>query len=137
MLRKQKKLINFGILIIAFYLCNYFFFLIFVPNGLFIKQWFSFALLFISFYLYYKTVLFKSDSSFYLANTLVLSFILMLVQFYKDFTFIQIWPFFIFISAIPYFINFVCYKSKYQGKLFILTFLLFLVASLLNFLLIL
>lgn len=136
-MRKQKNIYRFGFFITTLFLCSYFLFYMFDKNGLFVKQWFTFAILFLSIYLYYKAYLLKSDSSFYFANVWSISFVFGLITYFGNFTIKQIWPFYILIGAIPYIINYIIYKNRYNLKMFNLYFFVFLVACIVNFLLIL
>lgn len=136
-MRRQKRLYIFGIVIVTLYLCSYLLFFILDTNGLFVRQWFTFAMLYLAIYLYYKAYIFKSDSSFYFANISTLSVVFMLITYFQNYSFLQIWPFFILISAIPYLINYFVFKNNYHIQMFLINIGLFLLASLFNFLLIL
>lgn len=136
-MRRQTKIHKFGVTLCAVFIIMLCVAVIIDKNSFIVTQWFSVSMLFLSIFLFYKAYIFKSDSSFYFAFVWLFSFIMMIITYINNFTFLQIWPFFIFNGSIPYLIDYVVFKNNFFIKTFFLTFSLFLIACLINFLLIL
>ena len=136
-MRKQAKIYKFGFMLSALFVMVISIMTIIDRDSYIVKQWFSIFMLFLSIFLFYKSYIFKSDSSFYFAVVWLISFGLMVITYIYDFSLLQIWPFFIFNGSFPYLINYIVFRNTFFIKMFFITIFLFLIASLINFLLIL
>ena len=136
-LRRQAKIYKFGILLSVLFIALISTVALIDKDSFIVKQWFSIFMIFLSIFLFYKAYVFKSDSSFYFALVWLISFILMLITYIYNLSMLQIWPFFIFTQSFPYLVNYVVFKNSFFIKMFFITIFLFLIASLINYLLIL
>lgn len=136
-MRRQAKIYKFGILLSVLFIALISTVALIDKDSFIVKQWFSIFMIFLSIFLFYKAYVFKSDSSFYFAIVWIISFIIMLITYIYDLSLLQIWPFFIFNASFPYLINYVVFKNSFFIKMFFITIFLFLIASLINYLLIL
>lgn len=136
-LKRQAKIYKFGVLLSVLFVALISTFALIDKDSFIVKQWFSMFMIFLSIFLFYKAYVFKSDSSFYFALVWFISFILMLITYIYNLSMLQIWPFFIFTQSFPYLVNYVVFKNSFFIKMFFITIFLFLIASLINYLLIL
>lgn len=136
-LKRQAKIYKFGVLLSVLFVALISTFALIDKDSFIVKQWFSMFMIFLSIFLFYKAYVFKSDSSFYFALVWLISFILMLITYIYNLSMLQIWPFFIFTQSFPYLVNYVVFKNSFFIKMFFITIFLFLIASLINYLLIL
>ena len=136
-MKRQAKIYKFGVLLSVLFVALISTFALIDKDSFIVKQWFSMFMIFLSIFLFYKAYVFKSDSSFYFALVWLISFILMLITYIYNLSMLQIWPFFIFTQSFPYLVNYVVFKNSFFIKMFFITIFLFLIASLINYLLIL
>lgn len=136
-MRKQAKIYKFGMLLSVLFLLLISSMVLIDKDSYIVKQWFSIFMIFLSIFLFYKSYVFKSDSSFYFGMVWVISFIITLIVYIYNLTLLQIWPFFIFNTSFPYLINYLIFRNSFFIKMFFITFFVFLIASFLNYLLIL
>lgn len=136
-MKRQAKIYKFGVLLSVLFVALISTFALIDKDSFIVKQWFSMFMIFLSIFLFYKAYIFKSDSSFYFALVWLISFILMLITYIYNLSMLQIWPFFIFTQSFPYLVNYVVFKNSFFIKMFFITIFLFLIASLINYLLIL
>ena len=136
-MKRQAKIYKFGVLLSVLFVALISTFALIDKDSFIEKQWFSMFMIFLSIFLFYKAYVFKSDSSFYFALVWLISFILMLITYIYNLSMLQIWPFFIFTQSFPYLVNYVVFKNSFFIKMFFITIFLFLIASLINYLLIL
>ena len=135
-MKRQAKIYKFGVLLSVLFVALISTFALIDKDSFIVKQWFSMFMIFLSIFLFYKAYIFKSDSSFYFALVWLISFILMLITYIYNLSMLQIWPFFIFTQSFPYLVNYVVFKNSFFIKMFFITIFLFLIARLINYLLI-
>ena len=136
-MRRQAKIYKFGVLLSVLFIILVSTMALIDKDSFIVKQWFSIFMIFLSIFLFYKAYVYKSDSAFYFAFVWIISFIIMLITYIYNLSLLQIWPFFIFNASFPYLINYVVFKNSFFIKMFFITIFLFLIASLINYLLIL
>ena len=115
----MKKERNLLILLIIL-LIAYFVMLFFVPT--FRDEWLSFALYFLSFYMFIKAYFFRSDSSLFFALVFLQSSVLM-IEFIKiNYSMFQLSSIFNLIISISFFIDYLVFKSKFLFYSFLTNF---------------
>ena len=115
----MKKERNLLILMIVL-LIAYFVMLFFVPW--FKNEWFSFALYFLSFYMFIKSLFFRSDSSLFFALIFLQSSILMIETIKNSFNMFQLSTIFNLFITIAFFVDYLVFKSKFLFYSFLTNF---------------